>query len=404
MKNISTQPLKGFRDFLPDQALKRKWLKDRIIEVFESWGYDPIETPTLEPLSIFEGQIGDDEKLFYKFKDAGNRDVALRYDQSVPSARYVAENKDKLGMPFRRYQIQSVFRAEKPQKGRYREFIQCDADIFGVASILADAEVIAVGLDIYKKLGFKNVKVLINDRALLTGFPYEAIFAIDKLKKIGEKGVVEEMMSRGISDSDAKMYLDKIQNLIPNENINFILNYLSKQGFDKSWYEFDPTIARSFSYSSGPIWEIIVTDLDGGSVLGGERFDGLIESISGTKIEATGFGLGFDRTFEAADTLGLIPDLKTKSQVLVTIFSESLALDSIDISSKLRRLRLMVELYPNPKDKLSKQIKYALSKGIRWVVVFGADEASKNVITIKDLITGEKFESNIETSKSIFLK
>ena len=236
---MTTQPLKGFRDFLPREALKRQWLKSKIVEVFEAWGYDPIETPTLEPLSIFVGQIGDDEKLFYKFKDAGNRDVALRYDQSVPTARYVAFNKDKLGLPFRRYQIQPVFRAEKPQKGRYREFVQCDADIFGVASVLADAEVIAVGLDIYRKLGFKNAKVLINDRALLKDFPYEAISAIDKLKKIGEDGVISEMVRRGISQNEAKSYLGKIQNLKPNDNINFILDFLSKQGFESSWYEFD---------------------------------------------------------------------------------------------------------------------------------------------------------------------
>lgn len=404
MKNISTQPLKGFRDFLPEQALKRQWLKSKIIEVFESWGYDPIETPTLEPLSIFEGQIGDDEKLFYKFKDAGDRDVALRYDQSVPSARYIAENKDKVGLPFRRYQIQPVFRAEKPQKGRYREFIQCDADIFGVASVLADAEVIAVGLDIYRKLGFKNVKVLINDRALLRDFPYEAISAIDKLKKIGEQGVIDEMVGRGISEAEAKGYLQKIQNLKPNDNVSFILDYLSRQGFDKSWYEFDPTIARSFSYSSGPIWEIVVTDLGGGSVLGGERFDGLVESIAGVKIEATGFGLGFDRTFEAAEELGLIPDIKTNSKVLVTIFEEGLVQASADVASELRSLGLNVEMYPNPKDKFAKQIKYALSKGVMWAVVLGPDEISKGLITIKDLTTGEKFESSVEAAKSVFFK
>ena len=401
---MTTQPLKGFRDFLPREALKRQWLKSKIVEVFEAWGYDPIETPTLEPLSIFEGQIGDDEKLFYKFKDAGNRDVALRYDQSVPTARYVAFNKDKLGLPFRRYQIQPVFRAEKPQKGRYREFIQCDADIFGVASVLADAEVIAVGLDIYRKLGFKNAKVLINDRALLKDFPYEAISAIDKLKKIGEDGVISEMVRRGISQNEAKSYLGKIQNLKPNDNINFILDFLSKQGFESSWYEFDPTIARSFSYSSGPIWEIVITDLESGSVLGGERFDGLIESISGTRIEATGFGLGFDRTFEAAEALGLIPDLKTKAQVLVTIFNEDLVSNSTDISNTLRGFGLNVETYPNPKDKFAKQIKYALSKGMKWAVVCGPDEVAKGVITIKNLILNEQTECDINAASDLFFK
>src|SRR3989338_3708269 len=297
---MTTQPLKGFRDFLPREALKRQWLKSKIVEVFEAWGYDPIETPTLEPLSIFEGQIGDDEKLFYKFKDAGNRDVALRYDQSVPTARYVAFNKDKLGLPFRRYQIQPVFRAEKPQKGRYRVFVQCDADIFGVSSPIADAEVIALSLDIYRKIGFPKAKVLINDRQLLKDLPYDVIVAIDKLKKIGKDGVIEDMKAKGISVEDAQKYLNIVLNLKPNETIVIILNYLKEQGFDPTWYEFDPTIARSFSYSSGPICEIEIPGIKG-SVLGGERFDNLIEKISGFKIPATGFGLGFDRTLEAAE-------------------------------------------------------------------------------------------------------
>src|SRR3989344_4710325 len=169
------QTLKGFRDFLPADAMARQWLVGKIKKVFELWGFDPLETPTLEPLELFEGQIGEDEKLFFKFKDSGNRNVALRYDQTVPTCRVVGQYGQDLPMPFKRYQIQPAFRAEKPQKGRYREFLQCDADIFGESSIMADAEVIALSLDIYRRLGFKEVKVLINDRALLSDLPYDAI-------------------------------------------------------------------------------------------------------------------------------------------------------------------------------------------------------------------------------------
>src|SRR3990167_7715182 len=184
MINNKLQTIKGFRDFLPEEAKKRQWLRNKLAEICEQWGYGPLETPTLEPLEIFEGLIGEDEKLFYKFKDQGDRDVVLRYDQTVPTCRVVAQYFRELPMPFKRYQIQSNFRAEKPQKGRYREFTQCDADIFGIKSPTADAEVIALSLDIYRQLGFKKVKVLFNNRDLLKKLPYEAIVSIDKLKKI----------------------------------------------------------------------------------------------------------------------------------------------------------------------------------------------------------------------------
>ena len=181
------QNLKGFRDFLPQEALKRQWLRKKISQTFELWGYDPMETPTLEPLELFAGQIGEDEKLFFKFKDPGGKDVALRYDQTVPTCRVVGQYAGQITLPFKRYQIQSAFRAENTQKGRYREFLQCDADIFGISSPFADAEMIALSLNIYKRIGFVRAKVLINDRALLKDFPYEAIVAIDKLKKVLKK-------------------------------------------------------------------------------------------------------------------------------------------------------------------------------------------------------------------------
>jgi histidyl-tRNA synthetase len=211
------QPLKGFRDFLPEEALKRKWLRKKLEKIFELWGYDPIETPTLEPLEIFEGQIGEDEKLFYKFKDLGGRDVALRYDQTVPTSRVLGLYYQSLPIPFKRYQIQTVFRAEKPQAGRYRELVMCDADIFGVKSPQADSEVIALSLDIFKQIGFSKIKVLVNDRKLLKGIPYNAVVAIDKVKKIGEKGVIADMVKRGITKPQAKKYLSSIQKLKPND-------------------------------------------------------------------------------------------------------------------------------------------------------------------------------------------
>lgn len=386
-KTIEPRTLAGFRDFLPEVAAKRQWLKNKLIEIFESWGYDPMETPTLEYLELFTGQIGDDEKLFYKFKDNGGRDVALRYDQTIPSVRVVSQYKNQIVKPFKRYQIQPNFRAEKPQRGRYREFIQCDVDIFGDPTPYADAETIAVSIDIYRKLGFKDVKVLINDRNLMKGIPYEAISAIDKIKKIGDQGVIEEMTKKGISLPKAKEYLATIKSLQPSEAIKIIFNYLKSCGFEESWYAFEPTIARSFSYSQGPIWEVVSKSYTAGSLMGGERYDGLFMSLFGEEMYGTGFAIGLDRTFEAAELLGLIPSFRTNSKVLVTVFSNNLFDKSIEITKMLRDQAINTETYPNPNIKLDKQLKYADQKGIPFVVIIGPDEAVKNMVTIKNLMT-----------------
>jgi histidyl-tRNA synthetase len=383
------QTLKGFRDFLPEEALKRQWLKDKLIDIFKSWGYQPLETPTLESLALFEGQIGEEEKLFYKFKDSGGRDVALRYDQTVPTCRLVGQYSNQLTFPFKRYQIQSAFRAENTQKGRYREFLQCDADIFGVNSPLADAEVIALSLDIYRQLGFKQAKVLINDRQLLKSIPYQAIVSIDKLGKIGQEGVIRNMVKKGISQTQAKKYLNLIKKIKPNQTINIILDYLKSQGFDKSWYQFDPTIARSFSYSTGPIWEVVIPGFTSGSVLGGERFDTLIEQVSGKSIPGTGFGLGFDRTLEAAEQFNLIPTIKSTTKLLITLFDKATIDQSLKTAFKLRNKQIATEIYPEI-DKLSKQFKYANKKNIPFVAIVGPNEIESNRITLKDMETGQQ--------------
>lgn len=385
--SMKIQNLKGFRDFLPMEAKKRQWLKNKITETFELWGYDPLETPTLEPLELFAGQIGEDEKLFFQFKDQGGRDVALRYDQTVPTCRVVGQYNQLLPMPFKRYQIQSAFRAENTQKGRYREFLQCDADIFGVTSPYADAEVIALSLDIYRKLGFKEARVLINDRALLKDIPYQAIVGIDKLKKLGAEGVIQYMLGKGIEKSKAEEYLNVVTNLKPNETIQIILNYLRAQGFPKEWYEFDPSIARSFSYSTGPIWEIEIPGFTSGSVLGGERFDKLIAKVSGVDIAGTGFAVGFDRTLEAAEQFGLIPTIPTSTQILVTIFNQETVNVSMQTVTLLRQENINTELYPDPTVKLEKQLKYADKKGIPFVAIIGPNEVQQNKVLLKNMQT-----------------
>ncbi len=386
-KLIEPRTLPGFRDFLPQEARARQWLKNKLIEICELWGFDPVETPTLEYLELFAGQIGEEEKLFFKFQDAGGRDVAMRYDQTVPTVRTVTQNLNQLPRPFKRYQIQTAFRAEKPQKGRYREFVQCDADIFGDPTPYADAQTIALSLDIYKRLGFKQAQVLINDRTLLKDFPYEAIVAIDKLKKIGSEAVIAEMVKKDIPAKKAKEYLETVKNLTPNETIKTILDYLKQFGFDKDWFAFDPTIARSFAYSQGPIWEVVIPGYNAGSVLGGERYDGLFQKLFGLDYFGTGFGLGFDRTLEAAQQFDLIPTEKTATQVLVTVFGPKFLDIALAVTQKLRDSGFNTDIFPNPETKLDKQLKYADQKGIPFVLIIGPEEAKKNLVTLKNLAT-----------------
>lgn len=397
------QPLKGFRDFLPAEAAKRKWLRDKLAGIFESWGFAPLETPTLEPLEIFAGAIGEDEKLFFKFKDQGERDVALRYDQTVPTCRVVAQYQNQLAFPFKRYQIQPAFRAEKPQKGRYREFTQADADIFGIKTPDADAEVIALSLEIYKQLGFKKALVRINSRALFQNMPYEAIVSIDKIKKIGDDGVLSEMEKKGISPDKAREYLSYVKNLKPNEEIAFILKYIKNYGFPDDWYAFDPTIARSFSYSMGPIWEVEIPDAGYNmSVLGGERYDGLLEKFAGRDIGGTGFAVGFDRTLEAAEIMGLIPALSVAGQVLVTIFSKDVLPNAQQIAQTLRINGVAADLYPNA-DKLEKQLKYADKNAIPYVVIQGPDEATRGMVKLKNMKTKDQKEVSLAELPKLFI-
>lgn len=406
---VNTQTLKGFRDFLPAEAAKRKWLRDKLAAVCEQWGFSPMETPTLESLEIFTGVIGEDEKLFFKFKDQGDRDVALRYDQTVPTCRVVAQYQNNLVFPFRRYQIQPAFRSEKPQKGRYREFIQVDADIFGIKTPDADAEVIALCLDMYRQLGFKKVIARINTRVLFKDMPYEAIVSIDKIKKIGDDGVLLEMENKGIEPAKAKEYLDYVKNLKPNEEIKIILDYLKSYGFPDDWYVFDPYIARSFSYSMGPIWEIVIPDAGELSVLGGERYDGLVEKFAGRDIGGTGFAVGFDRTLEAMDALNLFPaDIaESATRVLVTVFSKELKEKSLEITKQLREKNINTEIYLGEikeKNPLEKQLKYADAKKIPYVLILGPQEAEKNIVALRDMETREQQEGSLEDTLKILAK
>lgn len=381
---IKPQILKGFRDFLPEDALKRQYVVDIIRKTFELYGFEPIETPAIEYLEIFTGNIGEDEKLFYKFEDTGGRKVALRYDQTVPTCRVIAQYPDKIILPFKRYQIQTVWRAEKPQKGRYREFLQCDADIFGVTDRTADGETVALTIDIYKNLGFKKPIAIINDRGVYKDIPYKAVVAIDKLTKIGENGVLRELVGKGYNPDEAQKLLNRAKNNQPTKNLQQLFEFLDNYGMKEN-YRFSPTLARSFSYSTGTIWEIIDENFQGGSLSGCERFDSLVSRFSKRSVPGVGFAVGFDRTILAMEESGLFPPIQTKTLALVTIFSKELLKKSQKITKLLRDKGINTDLYPDPNDKLDKQLKYADKKAIPFAVIIGPDEASKKLVTVKNL-------------------
>jgi histidyl-tRNA synthetase len=395
------QTLKGFRDFLPIEAKKRRFLVNKLVAIFELYGFEPLETPALEYKQLLAGKYGDEgDKLMYKFTDHGGRNVALRYDQTVPTARVLATNQDKLPSPFRRYQIQNAWRADKPQAGRYRELTQCDADIYGITSPLADAEIIALTDHIYKNLGFENYKIYINDRSILfeliqfAGIPnelqYATIGAIDKLDRKTEDEVSIELKNIGITDESIKHLFHHLGETRPNEYIDNVLRFSKDLGVKENNLFFQARLARGLDYYTGIIFEVKIDEYKLGSVLGGGRYDKLIESLSGIKIPAVGFGLGFDRTIEAMEKCKLFPASDKRSGILVTIFNKELVTDSLIVTNNLRQNGIASEIYPSADAKLEKQLKFADKKGIRWLIVVGPEEAKKDLVILKDLETGKQ--------------
>lgn len=398
---IKPQTLKGFRDFLPKEAKKRQYVIDILKKVFESYGFEPLETPALETLDLLKGKYGEEEKLIYSFKTRGEREVALRYDQTVPLVRVIAQYPE-LPKPFKRYQIQNVWRGERPQKGRYREFIQCDADIVGSNSPIADAEIISLVLSIYKTFGL-DVTIKINDRENFADLDKKYISAIDKLEKIGESAVLSEMVEKGMADKDAKEALVKLQNKELTESLKRILEVLEKMGVDMSKIKYEPTLARGLGYYTGIIFETVCFG-SSGSICSGGRWDKMIGNFSGQDQPAVGFGLGFDRTIEVLEEKNLIPNLPSSSKVLVTIFpaspasgvaspqggSKELIKKSIDCSLALRSSGVSTELYLDENTKMEKQLKYADKRGIPYAIIIGPEEAKNSTVTLRNMKTREQ--------------
>lgn len=397
--NKAPQTLKGFRDFLPKEKRQRDFVAEKIKETFELFGFEPLETPTLEYAELLQGKYGEEaDRLMYTFEDRGERKVGLRYDQTVPTARVLAQYQNELPRFFRRYQMQNVFRADKPQKGRFREFAQCDIDIFGVKSEIADAEILACTYFSYRNIGFKNIKISVNSREVLfdTLNKYQTdkvsinsiIQSIDKLDKVSEENVIFELISKGLDDTNASEILSSIKNAKPSENLEKIFKILKRYDIPESEIEFNPLIARGLDYYTGMIFEVRIPEYSAGSVGGGGRYDKLINDLSGVDIPAVGMAFGFDRTVEAAVEAGLIKESGSSSQVLVTVFSENYLEKSLEVLSFLRKNGISSEIYPEAGD-IGKQLKYADKLGVSFVVIIGEDEVNQNKVTLKEMAAGE---------------
>jgi histidyl-tRNA synthetase len=385
------QLLKGFRDYLPQEQTARKKIISKISEIFERFGFAPLDTPALEYYELLGGKYGDEgEKLMYRFKDQGDRDVALRYDLTVPLARVFAENKD-LPKPFKRYQIAPVWRADKPQKGRFREFMQCDIDILGSESALADVEVIAALNAAYEALEIQNFQVKFNDRKLIdqalvklnvsSDQAMNFMRTVDKLDKVGETEIIKTLVDQGFDKNILSQYSDMMDEL-SKEYVIETENLLS--GLGVKAMRFDKYLMRGLDYYTGIIFEFVLLDQpEFGSVGSGGRYDGLIEKTTGVKTPAVGASLGLDRLFAALEDKGKISP-QTSAEVIVFNLDENLTADYLNMVTNLRNAGIDAEIYYDTV-KLDKQFKYAETKNIQAAIIYGADEAKNRKVNIKNL-------------------
>ncbi len=404
MNQNKPQTLKGFRDFLPETMTIRNYVKNLFIDTFETFGFEPLETPTLEYSSTLMGKYGDEaDKLVYSFTDNGDRQVGLRYDLTVPTAKVLAIYNQQISLPFKRYQIQPVWRAENTQKGRYREVLQCDIDTFGTSSPIADAEILAVINTVLQKLNFKSFTILINSRTVLnnildscniTNNKNSILQSLDKYGKIGEEGVTKELIAKDLSKATITALFKYIKVAQPDKYLQKVINYLDVLNVPKTNYKFDPTTVRGLDYYTGPIFETVVTEPKIGSITGGGRYDNLIKSLGGPDIPAVGTTIGLDRIVDCITELNLLPALpKTKTKVLVANFGDDTLSQSLALITSLRDNNIASSFYPDA-DKLGKQFKYADALGIPFVAMIGTDESKNNQVTIKNMVTGQQLTIN----------
>lgn len=438
---------RGTRDFGPTQMVKRNYILSTIKHIFEKFGYLPLETPSMENLSVLMGKYGDEgDQLLFKILNSGDylKNVAgadleagsvsmlrkvsekgLRYDLTVPFARYVAMHRQDLVFPFKRYQIQPVWRADRPQKGRYREFFQCDADVVGTNSLICEAEIILMLSEIFQNLGIENYTIKINHRQVLSalaalaggeGKENDFYVAIDKLEKIGQDKVIEELISKGYNSSKLKdvfkllisseknTVLDNLEAAFKDSSqgnkgladLKETLSILNQFGNPISNLAIDPGLARGLSYYTGIIFEVTLDDRSMGSLSGGGRYDNLTGVFGVPDIPGTGISLGVDRIYDVMEARGLFPDSSGEtSQVLLTSFDSESQRYCLPQISKLRDSGVNAEIYPDIV-KMKKQLSYADKKGIPFVIIVGSDEMETGKLTLKDLKSGGQMELTID--------
>ncbi|MDX6695009.1 MAG: histidyl-tRNA synthetase [Blastocatellia bacterium] len=444
---MNTKPARGMRDFLPVDVRRREYVIGVIREVYERYGFEPLETPAVENIETLNGKYGEEGgQLIFKIlkrgvhEETGVADLALRYDLTVPLARVVAEHKASLPKFFKRYQIQPVWRADRPARGRFREFYQCDVDALGSRSMVVEAELCAAASDALVALGFNNFTIRLNHRQVLTGVldaagvaaeqHTDALVALDKLDKIGREGVWKELQERGIGRDAGERLLSFFESLSALEHaaeitideltatpaalnaailgrlVEFVGDHdAGARGIDelRSVVQFaaatgagarlkiDPSLARGLSYYTGAIMEINVPDL-AGSLGGGGRYDNLVGMFSGQDVPACGFSLGLERIIVVMTEREMFPStllLSAAADVLVTLWNEDAAVDALALATEFRAAGLRVDVYPEA-DKLGKQLKYAAAQNVPFVVVMGEDERVRGEVAVKEMKTGEQ--------------
>ncbi len=424
MQLIEPRNLKGFRDYLPQEQIARARMLQKIRGVFELYGFEPLDTPALEYEDVLAGKYGaEGEQLMYRFEDHGGRKVAMRYDLTVPLARVTAQYQNDLPRPFKRYQVAPVWRADNTQRGRYREFTQCDADAVGAEVGIADAECIAMAYQILRELGINNFTIKVNNRKILNaimlaaGVPDDKILdgirSIDKLEKIGAKAVAEELQAGlGLQANEAEGLIRMASTKVPDIGAleSFINEHVLKvpqgrEGFDElslvftalrelgitENIEIDLSLARGLDYYTATIIEAVITETPEarafGSVAGGGRYDRLVNLFIGKDIPAVGISIGIDRLFAAMETLGLV-QRQSIVRVLVLNLEPQFQQDYLKLVTALRQAGISAEMYYATADK-KKQFSYAESKAIPYAIFYGTDEAAGGYLTLRDLRSRE---------------
>ncbi len=422
-KLIKPVTLKGFRDYLPNQMMAREQLIETARRTYRSFGFSPIDTPALEYSEILLGKGGaETDKQMFRFIDQGGRDVSLRFDLTIPFARFAAQHLQEINTPFKRYHIGTVWRAEKPQKGRYREFMQCDFDTIGTDSNTADVETLLVIHDLLENIGFSEFTIRVNHRCILNGLLEQiglgdratgVLRALDKLTKVGPDGVLAEMTEQvgatrqqaervvevtGIKDGTPQVILDRVESLLGGSQqgisgvhcLRELFDACRTVGIPDDRVKLDVSIARGLDYYTGTIYETFLTNLpEIGSVCSGGRYDNLADLFTRHKLPGVGASLGLDRLLAAMDELGMIETASTPALVLVTLFDTKRIGDYLRIGRELRRAGIETEVYPDGRP-LKKQLKYANRKGFRIALIAGTDEFAAGTWQVKNLRRAEQ--------------